>query len=415
MPDLRGNPTQAEMVGLAGGLAKFGTQGADQELKNLQKRLYQEELDLVQALKPHTLAGKTAEMKTLQIQADSARYEQQHRQATDAYGKWQNMLASGAGAEAEKLALDFYNTQVFDGQTVSRDEANKGYILTDAKGKATPWNPTVEEIDTAWQGYLAKDKVSFFTARKNEERDRFNANYHAMLNRQVYVNADGDMAWWTDGVGIKDGRLKGQGVDGNGRSYSSPAELTEKGYQLLGTSAEISKDPERLKQYFTVKDAMEQRTIERQLFAMKGKIIAEQDPARKAAMVEQYKEGLGKLAFYEQQSGESTALTPKELTAVETYIKKSWDDMDGVTMANYESFDQYADDVRPALATRIKAEKKKALMSGVLELPEEDPGDGTPPPGDNPMDYLVPAKKKEDDKKKKEPALADLDLAYYAP
>lgn len=354
-----------QLLKLAGGFAAMRTQPEDEKYKQLRARLAEEELELAQATKPFHMAQMESEATLDKIKADTARWDASRQQAVDAFSKWQALSATGNKQQADQFAMQFYNENVLDGVQAAPGEKG-GFVLTDAQGKQTPWNPTDEEIAKAWSGYVSDDPVKFFQARKEEEKARFNVNYNAAFNRKVFMDGSGNLAWWTDGVDIKTGRAKGMGVDGNGRQYAAPQDLEQKGFRYMGSIDELAKDPDRLETYLNARDGLEARQLEQKLFRNKQLIEAETDQQKKTALVEAQKQGLAKLELLERRSGKSAELSSVEMGRIESYIKSAWNTLDDVQAAQYESYDQFADVMRNSLVHQVKAEKKASLMSGFL-------------------------------------------------
>lgn len=401
-----------QLFQLAQGIRGMREQAADEKYKELRTRLAEEELDMAKALKPFHMAQMENDAAIGKIKADTARYEQNRSKAAESFIKWDTVRQTGDKEQANRIALDFYNNQVFDGKQAAPSEKG-GFIITDQQGKQTEWNPTDDEIAQSWQGYIAKDPVEFFKARKDEELARFNYNYNATLNRRVFMDSSGNLAWWTDGVDIKTGKAKGMGVDGNGRQYMDPQELQQKGFRLMGTIDDLAKDPDRLEQYLNARDALEARTLEQKLFRSKQLIEAEQDPRKKAAMVEAHKLGLVKLEFLEQRGGKGANLSSQEMGRVESYIKQAWNTMDELQQAQYDTYDQFADGMRVSLVQQLKAEKKAALMSGFLAADNSATSIAGSQNGEKPVsgvnktwkDYQVKDKSVQE---KKQPNLAEI-------
>ncbi|MFZ5773058.1 MAG: hypothetical protein ACOY4W_16685 [Thermodesulfobacteriota bacterium] len=403
-----------QLMQLAGGFAKMRGQADDEKYKALRTRLAEEEMELAEAMKPFHMAQMESETALKKIQADTARWDGQRRQAADAFGKWQAMAGSGNKQQADQLAVEFYNSQVFDGVQAERGEKG-GFILTDAKGNKTEWNPTDEEIGQAWAGYISDDPVKFYQTRKDEELARFNVNYNATMNRKVFMDDGGNLAWWTDGVDIKTGRAKGMGVDGSGRQYAAPQELEQKGFRYMGSIDELAKDPERLETYLNARDSMEARHLEQKLFRNKQLIEAETDQQKKTAMIEAQRQGLAKLEYLERRSGKTADLSSAEMARVESHIRTAWNNMDEVQTAQYESYDQFADAQRTSLVQQLKAEKKASLMSGFLAtdgsasvVAGAEPGEKPAPARGGWKNWTVADKTRKEDKPKQQPNLATI-------
>jgi hypothetical protein len=390
-----------QLLKLASGFAALRTQPDDEKYKQLRARLAEEEMEMAQAMKPFHMAQMESETALKKIQTDTARWDASRKQAVDSFGKWQAMAATGNKQQADQFAMQFYNEQVLDGVQATPGEKG-GFVLTDAQGQQTAWNPTDEEIAQAWGGYVADDPVKFYQSRKNEELARFNANYGAALNRKVFMDDTGNLAWWTDGLDIKTGKAKGTGVDGNGRQYATPQDLEQKGFKYMGSIDELAKDPDRLETYLDARDGLEYRHLEQKLFRNKQLIEAEPDQQKRTALVEAQKQGLAKLEFLERRSGKSAELSSAEMGRIESYIKSAWNTLDEVQAAQYESYDQFADVMRASLAQQVKAEKKASLMSGFLAAEgSASSAAGARPgekqvadPGDDFNNYLVSSKTK---------------------
>lgn len=319
---------------------------ADMGKMALEDQISRAEQAYLEAMRPLQLDSQDNVNRANKIKLDTARWDQQRKTSQKNYAAFEGAIATGDSNRALEIAMKHYNEDVFDGQTVK--QAGAGLILVDEKtGKETPIPTDINQIRKAWQMHLADDPVQFYSARNNEELNRYNQNITSGMTafRDInnwLVNDDGDVMMAMPVVDPKNGKSSLVFSTPDGKTTTSLDDVRKNGFVPMAAKAPL---------------------LQQEVFNLRQQHDATSDPTAKAAIAAQLSKKAQALEFAETIAGASDALNPKEVAQVEASLKSTWNGMDEGSKAEFASFEEFRESQRPGILNAIRAEKKRGLVS----------------------------------------------------
>ena len=346
---------------------------AQMEKFDLEKMRATNEERYLESVRPTMAAFQEAQSQRASIEANTSRWQAQREQAANNYARFEVARSAGRTDEAWKIAQQFYNDEVFDGQTLQQGPNGQRLLVNSETGEATPANMTLDQVAESWTGYISANPAEFYRQRKNEELTRYNANLIAPLEamhnpESWYLDDNGNRLMRVAKTDVKTGKKSIVFTGDNGQVITDGGELAKLGFKPMKTQESL---------------------LQQDLFRIRQQYDAETDPKKKAELEGALGQKQSALQFAEAVKGLSIALGPQELAQVDNTLKGQWKMMGEDQQLEHGTYEAFQEAAKPALVAALREEKANARVSGQYGLSKSNP-EITPKPGayGNWKDYL---------------------------
>lgn len=417
--DQSGNPTMNDWLGLAREARAFGANARDAELDGLRKQQLENTIglqdqekdknelslahlrmqnDITAGIKDAYIANQNDSARSARIKADTEQWAKERQDGMKQLSYARSLVDVGQYDQANTLLAHLYNKTVADGGTVEVSGKGKDALfnVTYADGSTGQVKADYPTLFSAADGWFAKDQGDYFEKRAKQKMDLEAFNMKAMHNPAVYQGPGGDLVAWVDGFNTSTGAPLGMGHSvGSGQTFHSMDELAQAGYKPLGTAKELLGMQEQQQVLDTRKPAVwaarlqnEQNGLAESLVGLRPQIEAETDPAKKAALTQDYNGKIESLKRVETLQGEVGRLSDRDMGQVANTINGMWGRMKDDEKLQYHDYSDYAGKMLPAVLAQYKALKEKGSLSAAMALDADKPAAPAAPAVPDPMQFL---------------------------